>query len=148
MTSLYTWLKFIHLLSVGGFLFVHGVAGGVAFLLRGPVTGTTRGLLRASMISSQASYPFILLILITGIWMALAGHWANKIWPWAALAVLIATLVVMGLVARPYFMARGASSGPDDALSARLAATRPMLAAATGVVALLILFWLMVFKPL
>ena len=147
MAVLYSWLKFIHVLSVGTFLFVHGVAGGTGFLLRGPVSPTTRALLRASRITSQASYPLILVVLITGIWMTLAGNWGHQVWPWAALVILVLTLGFMGAIARPYYLAREAASGPDDALAARLANTRPQLATAVGVVALVLIFALMVFKP-
>jgi hypothetical protein len=147
MTSLYTWLKFVHILSVGAFLFSHGVTGGISFLLRGPVSGATRSLLRASQISGQAAYPLLLVVLATGIWMTFAGSWGRQVWPWAGLGILIVTLVVMGLVARPYYMAREAVKGPDDAVAARLANTRPELAAGVGVVALVLIFGLMVFKP-
>lgn len=147
MAVLYSWLKFIHILSVGTFLFVHGVAGGTAFLLRGPVTATTRTLLQASRVTSQASYPLVLLILITGIWMTFAGNWGHQVWPWAALVILVLTLGVMGAIARPYYQAREAAGGPDAALASRLANTRPVLAAAVGVVALVLIFALMVFKP-
>ena len=54
----------------------------------------------------------------------------------------------MVFVARPYYMARDAAkAGSDDEVAAKLANTRPELAAAIGVVALVILFALMVFKP-
>lgn len=122
MAVLYSWLKFIHVLSVGTFLFVHGVAGGAGFLL-------------------------ILLILISGIWMTFAGNWGHRVWPWAALAILVFPLGIMGAIARPYYLAREAAGGPDDALATRLANTRPQLAAAVGVVALVLIFALMVFKP-
>lgn len=147
MAVLYPWLKFIHLLSVGTFLFVHGITGGTSFLLRGAVTPTTRILLRASRVTGQASYPLVLLILITGVWMTFAGSFGHMVWPWAALVILVLTLGVMGAIARPYYLAREAAGGPDDALGARLASTRPQLAAAVGVVALVIIFALMVFKP-
>ena len=148
MTNLYTWLLFIHLLSVGAFLFVHGITGGVSFLLRGPVTGATRGLLRLSQISGQASQPAILLILITGIWMVFAGSWATKVWPWLSLGVLIAAFGAMIFFARPYYMARDASkANADDEVAKKLAITRPDAAAGVGVIALVILFFLMVFKP-
>lgn len=147
MATLYIWLKFIHILSVGGFLFVHGIAGGTAFLLRGPVTGTTRSLLQASRITGQASYPFLVLVIITGVWMTFAGHWSGQVWPWAALVILLVTIGFMGYIARPYYLAREASSGPDDALATRLTVARPELAAGVGVVAILVLVVLMVFKP-
>lgn len=148
MANLYVWLKFIHLLSVGAFLFVHGITGGVSFLLRGPMTPSTRGLLRLSQISGQASQPAILLVLITGIWMTFAGGWASQVWPWLALGVLIASFGVMIFIARPYYMARDAAkAGRDDEVAGKLATTRPDLAAAVGVIALVILFALMTLKP-
>ena len=147
MANPYSWLLFVHVLSVGAFLFAHGVSGGASFLLRSPVSQSTRSLLRTSQRASFVSNPALLLILVTGIWMTFAGHWAHSVWPWAALAVLILSLAVMGFVARPYYLARDAGSGLDDALAARLAQTKPVLAAGVGIVALVILFGLMVFKP-
>lgn len=147
MTSLYGWLKFVHVLSVGGFLFVHGIAGGAAFVLRGPVSGTTRPLLRASQISSQASYPLLLLVVVTGVWMTFSGSWASRVWPWAGLGILIVTSVFMGYIARPYYTAREAAKVGDGEVATRLAAARPVLAAYVGGAALVLLFALMLFKP-
>jgi uncharacterized membrane protein len=144
---LYSWLLFIHVLSLGVFLFAHGVSGGASFLLRGPVSGSTRALLRISQRSGIVSNPAIILVLITGIWMTFAGSLQTRLWPWLSLAILIATFGAMVLVARPYYMARDAAKGSDEEVAAKLSRTRPELAAAIGVVALVILFALMVFKP-
>jgi uncharacterized membrane protein len=144
---LYSWLLFVHVLGVGAFLFAHGVSGGASFMLRGPVTGTTRTLLRYSQMAGVVSNPAILLVIITGVWMTIAGHWASRVWPWLALGILIATFAAMMLAARPYYMARDAAKGTDEEVAAKLANTQPQLAAAIGVVALVILFALMVFKP-
>jgi hypothetical protein len=147
MASLYVWLKFIHILSVGGFLFVHGVAGGVGFLLRAPVSATTRGLLRMSRVTGQASYPFLLLVIITGVWMTFAENWGHMVWPWAALVILVLTIGFMGFIARPYYLAREAADRSDADVATQLSRTKPVLAAAVGAVALVLLFALMVFKP-
>ena len=145
---LYSWLLFIHVLSLGTFLFTHGVAGGASFLLRGPVTGTTRTMLRVSQMSAMVANPAIILVLITGVWMTFAGHWQGRVWPWLAVGILIATFAAMVFVARPYYIAREAAKGSgDEEIAAKLANTKPELAAAVGVVALVILFGLMVFKP-
>jgi hypothetical protein len=53
----------------------------------------------------------------------------------------------MFYIARPYYRARDAARGPDDALARLLSMTRPLLALWIGVVALALLLWLMVFKP-
>jgi len=145
---LYSWLLFVHVLSVGAFLFAHGVSGGASFLVRRPVTPMTGPLLRLSQMSGFVANPAILLVIITGVWMTFVGSWASRGWPWFALGVLIVTYAAMVFIARPYYMARDAAkAGSDEEVAAKLATTRPELAAAVGVVALVILFALMVFKP-
>ena len=148
MATLYVWLRFVHILGVGGFLFVHGIAGGAGFILRQPVTASTRFLLRISQFTGQASYPLLLLVVVTGIWMAFAQNWARQVWPWAALVILVATTGFMGYIARPYYKAReAAAKGADDAVAAELAGARPELAGAVGTVAIVLILALMVFKP-
>jgi uncharacterized membrane protein len=144
---MYSWLLFVHVLSLGAFLFAHGVSGGASFLLRGPVTGATRNLLRVSQMSGMIADPAIILVLITGVWMTFAGNLQGRIWPWLSLGILLGTFAAMVFVARPYYMAREAAKGSDDEVAARLANTKPELAAVVGVVTLVILFGLMVFKP-
>ncbi|OLC46376.1 MAG: hypothetical protein AUH80_06835 [Chloroflexi bacterium 13_1_40CM_4_65_16] len=139
MPTLYTWLFFVHVLAVGTFLFAHGVSGGASFLLRGPVSQQTRSLLRLSQQSSFLSSPAILLVIVTGIWMTLAGHWSGRVWPWASLALLIVVFAAMVYVARPYYMARDAMKDPNEAIAARLASAKPMLALWIGVPALVML---------
>jgi len=86
-------------------------------------------------------------VIITGIWMTLAGPWSGKVWPWASLALLIVVFAAMVFVARPYYMARDAVKESDEAVAARLAGARPLLAVWVGAPALVMLFGLMVFKP-
>ena len=147
MTSLYVWLKFVHLSFVFVFLFAHGISGGASLALRGAVAGSTRSLLTLSQRSAQAGTPALLVILITGIWMTFAGHWSGMVWPWLALGVLLAVSGAMVYVSRPYYLAREALAGSDDALAQQLSRTRPMLAVWVGVIGLVVLLFLMVFKP-
>ena len=147
MTNLYVWLKFFHLFGLAVFLFAHGVSGGASLALRGPLSIESRRLLRLSQRTSLISNPSLLVVVITGIWMAFAGRWWGQGWLWASLAVLVALLVAMGLIARPYYMARDAAGEPDDVLTARLSHTRPLAAIWIGGLGLVVLFFLMVFKP-
>ena len=117
----------------GAFLFAHGVSGGASLALRAPVSGYTRTLLTLSQRSAMVSSPALVLILITGIWLTFAGHWSSRVWPWAALVVLVAVTAVMVCIARSYYVARDAMGGPDDALAARLSHARPGLALWIGV---------------
>src|SRR6266566_207321 len=143
--TLYAWLNFFHLAGLAAFLFGHGVSGGASLVLRGPLSGHSRSMLRLSQRASLVSNPALLVVLITGIWMAFAAHLWSMAWPWVSIAVLVAVLGVMFYVARPYYMARDAVGEPDDALAERLRRTRPMLGVWTGVIGLVALIALMVF---
>ena len=147
MTNLYAWLRFFHLLGLAVFLFAHGVSGGASLALRAPVSMESRRLLRLSQGSSFIANPSLIIVLVTGIWMAFAGHWWGKGWPWASLLVLVAVLGGMGFIAGPYYKAREAAEQPDDVLKDRLGRTRPLAAIWIGGVGLVALTFLMVFKP-
>ena len=145
--SLYSALAFFHIAGLMAFLFGHGVSGSASLAMRGPVSGSTRSLLRLSQRSTMVSNPALLVLIITGIWMTFAGHWSSMVWPWASLVIFFAVGAAMFYIARPYYRARAAASGADDALAQRLSMTRPLVALWIGVVALALLLWLMVFKP-
>ena len=147
MTSLYTWLKFLHLVGLAGFLFAHGISGGASLALRGQVSTESRRLLQLSQKSSYVAYPGLLLLLVTGIWMAFAEHLWGHGWLWASLVVLVVVFGGMGYVSRNYHLARGASSQTDDVVGTHLGRARPLLAVWIGSVGLILLIGLMVFKP-
>jgi len=145
--TLYVWLKFFHLVGLAAFLFAHGVSGGAAFALRGPLTANSRTLLRLSQTSSFISNPGLLLVIVTGVWMAFLGSWWGRGWIWAAVVILVLLLVAMGLIARPYYMARTAAGKSDEEVGQALSRTNPSAAAWVGGVGLLLLVGLMVLKP-
>jgi uncharacterized membrane protein len=147
VTNLYVWLKFFHLFGLAVFLFAHGVSGGASLALRGPVSPQSRRLLRLSQRSSFIANPSLLVVIVTGVWMAFAGHSWGEGWLWASLVVLVALLGAMGFIARPYYMARDAAEQPDDVLIDRLGHARPLAAIWLGGVGLTVLIFLMVFKP-
>src|SRR5256885_14669485 len=100
--SLYLWLRFLHVFGVAAFLFAHGVSGGAAFALRGPVSGHSRTLLRLSERSSIFANAGLALILATGIWMAFVGSWWGRVWPWAAGVVLLPVAAFLGFLTDAY----------------------------------------------
>lgn len=144
----YAWLKFFHLFGLAVFLFAHGVSGGASFGMRNGAPSTVRQLLALSQRASFISNPGLLIVVITGVWMAFLGSWWGRGWLWAAIVVLVALLVGMGLIARPYYLARDAAKGSDEDLAQSLGRTRPQAAAWMGSVGLLLLVGLMVLKPL
>ncbi len=132
MTSLYAWLRFFHLLGLVAFLLAHGVSGGASLALRKASSSTSRQLLRLSQLAGVVAYPALLVLIVTGVWMGFVGHWWGKGWIWASIAVFIALAVAMGLIARPYHMARSATQEHDEVLNERLSHTRPLTAIWVG----------------
>src|SRR5690348_10880672 len=92
---MYSWLVFVHLVGVFGFLMSHGVATFVAFRVRAEKDVTAlRTLLALSGRSSIAMNVSLLALLAGGISAAIVAH-ISRNWPVAALVVLI---VVSGLM--------------------------------------------------
>lgn len=86
-------------------------------------------------------------MMVTGVWMAFVAHLWGKVWIWASIVVFLAVVIGMGLIANGYRAARDAGNESDHVLSDRLSHTRPMAAVWLGSAGLLILLFLMVFKP-
>ena len=147
MTSLYVWLKFLHLVGLGAFLLAHGVSAGASFAVRTQAAAAARGpLLQLSVRSGAVGYPGLLLLIVTGVWMGFLGPWWRFGWIWAAIVVLVATFAAMSALSRHYHMARDVLDKPDE-LESRLKRTQPVALAVVGTVGLVILLFLMVFKP-
>jgi hypothetical protein len=150
VSSLYVWLKFFHIAGLGVFLLAHGVSAGTSLMLRRASSDSVRAaLLRLSIQSLFAAYPALLLVIVTGVWMGFAGHWWRSGWIWAAIAVLVVVFVAMSAMSVPYHKARDAANAkpPTDDLGTALTRARPLELAVVGSAGLLILFFLMVFKP-
>jgi hypothetical protein len=150
VASLYIWLKFIHIVGVGAFLLGHGVSAGSSLMLRRASTDAVRtALLRVSIQSAAVYYPALLLILVTGVWMGFEAHLWGSRWIWTAIVVLVAVIVVMSALSVPYHKARDAANAkpPTEDLEPMVKRGRPIELAVVGTIGLLVLFYLMVFKP-
>ena len=147
MTNLYAWLRFFHLFGLAAFLFAHGVSAGASIALRAPVSSESRRLLLLSQRSSFISNPSLLVVIVTGVWMAFAGHWWGQGWPWVSVVVLVVVLGAMGYIARAYYLARDAADQAHGVLADHLSRTRPLAAIWIGAVGLAVLIFLMVFRP-
>ena len=143
MTSLYTWLLFVHLTAVAVFLLAHGVSAAASFLIRGQ-GGDSRPALKLSQKSVFVAYPALLVVVITGVWMGFLGSWWGHGWIWAGIVVLVATMGAMSALSRPYYQAREAG---DEQVAAFVAKTRPVALLWIGAVGLLMLLALMTLKP-
>ncbi|MDQ6711693.1 MAG: hypothetical protein M3Z28_00675 [Candidatus Dormibacteraeota bacterium] len=160
---MYNWFLFAHIASVAGFLLAHGTSVAMAFRLRTEkTTDGIRSLTELSKETTNMMYGFTLLILITGLSLGAQGGWFGRGWIWTALILLILTIGVMSFLGRRYNAVRAsvglpvragrgrvttpAPGSPEEIRRAVNAAPVGMITA-IGVVALLLLLWLMILKP-
>ena len=160
---MHQWLVLLHL--VGAFVFVaaHGVSVWMSVqLARERDPRRIAALLDLSSTSLGGVYGGLGLLLIGGIWAGIDGGFFSRGWIWAAIAVLVAIIVAMYAIATPYFRrlrtALGmAQYGAKDAVPPAALSDPEILAIAArspvavltivGFGGLLIILWLMVFKP-
>ncbi|HKW24053.1 MAG TPA: hypothetical protein VJO13_21945 [Ktedonobacterales bacterium] len=163
---MYSWIVFVHVLGVFGFLLAHGAAAIVAFRLRGECeVERVRALLDLSRGTRTVASVSLLVTLAAGITAAFMGNWWSQFWIWASLGLLALLGVVMNFLGTRslnrvrQMVQPGESSSAKEVLlasadnpaSQRLAdtltATHPMLLAITGGGGLALILWLMMFKP-
>jgi hypothetical protein len=161
---MYSWLVFLHLAGALGFMMAHGASASVAFALRRERNPErVRSLLELSADSYGVMYLSLLVLIVSGIMAGFVGQWWGRGWIWAALGVLIAIGAAMSMLgSRLYSGARKAAGLPyfesgkrhpplepagAAEIEARLAKGNPLLLTAIGLGGLVIILWLMVFKP-
>jgi uncharacterized membrane protein len=153
----YRWWVFLHILGVFGFLLGHGVSVGVAFRLRRERDPARINALLELSGSSLTLFFFGLLVLVAaGVVAGFIGKWWSDGWIWTALAVLVATSAAMSILARPYYkrvrlvaeaLASGSEAVTEDQFVSILRSPLPLMIAGLGFAALLVILWLMMFKP-
>jgi hypothetical protein len=154
---MYQWLVYAHVLSVVGFLVAHGASAAMGLRLRREQSADSiRSLVVLSTLSTRVMYPFLVLVLLTGIAAGFAGSWWGFKWIWTAIAVLILTVILMNVLGQQYNPLRGEARerrhrGPvaetPDVIRKVASETRSGPITALGIIALVVLIWLMVLKP-
>jgi hypothetical protein len=134
----------------------------MAFRLRSEKSSDgIRSLTELSKQSTNVMYAFIILVVISGLFLGFQGSWWAHGWIWVAIALLIATIGVMSVLGRRYNAVRGAVGLPvrvgrqrttlppasPDELRRVVAHAGPGPITAVGVIALGLLLWLMILKP-
>lgn len=158
---MYTWMVFVHLVGVFGFLLAHGVSAAVSWGLRrqhDPAALRTMLALSASM--RPLMYSSLLLLLIGGIWAGVIGEWWGHAWIWASVGLLILVTLAAVSLAFTYFRrlrrslaayeaapAGGEAGQAGSALRTMLASPAPVILTIVGLSGLAAILWLMVFKP-
>ena len=151
-----TWLLYLHILSVLALLGTHGVSMTVLYAIR--KERDRARILSLVQLSGQAIIPMyvsILAIVVFGSWIAFKLHLWGKTWIWLSIAVLVATIVLMGFTARPYFAKvkeacqmrpSGVPRISDEELAEVVGSPKAHLITAIGLIGLLSILYMMVFK--
>jgi len=162
--AVYEWILWTHLISIFGFLSAHGGSSLAIFSIRKTrETERLRALLEMSRLSVLISYVFILLVLATGVTLGFLGGFWTQLWIWTAIVVAFVMMALMYRLGTARFNSvrkavglayyQGRKKQPPSqvadaaALGELLSSTRPVELSAVGVAGLLIIAWLMVFKP-
>ena len=163
MASYSGWVL-LHIIGVAGFLIAHGASAVLTLRLKKESDpARIRALLDLSGGTVAMMGISTLLLLVGGVVATFVGHYWGQVWPWAAIAVLVLMMGVMTPIAAKYFNAvreaagaqsyamkkKGIEAGEPDPerLATLLASNRPYAIAALGYGGLLVILWLMVYKP-
>jgi hypothetical protein len=162
--ELYPWVVFIHVAAAFLFVMGHGASMWVSDQIRrerDPVR--ISALLELSSRSLGLVYGSLLTLLIAGMAAGIMGGYFGQGWIWAAIVVLVVVIVLMYALASRYYgrvreavgmrSYQTAKDAPDptpaspEVLAALLDSRRPDVIGLVGVIGLLVLLWLMMFKP-
>jgi MFS family permease len=160
----YPWVVFIHVAAAFLFVMGHGASMWTSDQIRRERDpARIRVLLELSSRSLGLVYGSLVALLIAGIVAGVIGGHFGRGWIWAAIVVLIAIIVLMyALASRYYGQVREAvgmrsyqtpKDAPDptpvsaEELALLVDTRRPDVIGLVGVIGLLILLWLMMFKP-
>lgn len=153
----YQWWVFLHIVGVFGFLLGHGVSVAVTFRLRRERDPARIGaLLELSGSSLTLFFYGLLLLVVAGVVAGFIGKYWGQAWIWTAIAVLVAISVAMSVLARPYYkrvrlvteaLASGSEAVTQEQFVRILRSPLPLVIAAIGFAGLLVILWLMMFKP-
>ena len=161
--ELYPWVVFIHVASVVLTFFAHGASAATALKLRSErEPARIAALLDLSSSSLAAAGIGLLVVFVSGIAAGIMGGWWGQLWIWASLVLLIGVSVLMtplgvnylndvrraiGLPTRDQKADAAARPLDPPELELLLRSAKPVQTALIGIVGLVILLWLMMFKP-
>ena len=157
------WLVFAHVLGAFTFVLAHGVSIFVAFRLRSERDHVRVGaLLDLSRSAVTVAAIAVAFLLATGIIAGFAGDWWGQKWIWTSIAILVLLWAYMSFRGTRFLDAlrhavgsvgiydkKGTEPPPADpaAAAALLASSRAVELAAVGGIGLVLILYLMVFKP-
>jgi len=153
----YQWWVFAHLLGVFGFLAAHGVSMTAGFRLRKERDpARVVELVQLSSSSTRWFYVSSLVLVVSGIVAATVADLWSQFWVGASAVVLVVVAGVMLSVGKPYYrkvgvVARAKAGGSravsDQQLDELLRSKRADVVIWVGILGLVAILYLMLFKP-
>lgn len=154
---MYNWVVFLHMLAVFAFLFIHGVSARVMFQFRYE-EDPERSLALFNLLPGTRQMRFLVaLVVITGLIAGFMGNWWGRGWIWASLGLLAVVYIVHKVYVGRFLdpieetaeraIKEGKSKSAMDAFVAARASQYPIVISAVGITGILIILWLMMFKP-
>lgn len=151
--SWYLFWKLWHIVGAFGFVAAHGATAGVALRLRRErEPERIRALLDLSRSTRELMYVSLLVLLAAGIANGFVIHAWGRGWIWTAVVMLAVLLAAAFPLVVPYYrsirlaVAEGSGATPEQ-LAALLASPRPLVIAWVETIGILVIVWLMVYKP-
>ena len=164
LTPYLPWLKFVHIVGAFAFVAGHGVSVAVAFRLRSE-RESSRMLAMLDLSASSLGIATIglLVLLVAGIVDGVVAGYFGRLWIWVSLVLLIAIGASMTPLASGHFNAIRLALGqrtrllkpadpdpiarPIEEVIALTSGPRPTQLAWIGGGGLVVILWLMTFKP-
>jgi uncharacterized membrane protein len=153
----YNWWKFLHVIGVVAFVLFHGVSAVAGLRLRKERDrGRIAALLQFSGSSVRGMYLALAWLVVFGVVAGIKGLYWNDGWFWISIVILVAVGAEMGMVARPYYQRvkeavevrpSGVPRRSDEELELILRSRVSLWNAVLGFAALVVITWLMIFKP-
>jgi hypothetical protein len=151
------WWLLVHLTGVLVFVGAHGVSMFVMFRIRGERDRQRIAeLITFSGTTTRPMYVGLAILTVGGVGAGLTLHLFSQWWLWIAIAILLITIGLMSGLAKPYFRRITASceirpSGvprvSDEELEQLLRSGEATAISVIGIVGLLSILYLMLFKP-
>jgi plastocyanin len=153
----YQWWVLVHLAGVFAFLVSHGVSVVITFRLRKERDpARVAALLQLSSSTISTFYASLGVLLLGGIVATFLGNLWSYGWIWGAIVVLLLVSLAMFFMARPYYrrvrfvtaaILEGSRAVSAEQYDSILLSGRPMTIAGIGFTGLLVILYLMLFKP-
>ena len=166
LVDVYSSLIYVHILSALTFMLTHGVTASAILFVRNETNAERIRLLlqiARNRVVVGVTNTSVTVLLLTGIALGFLGDWWNRMWIWTALGIAVAITFAMAFLGRLYFerlrkvvglpYVEGRKKHEPIPVASKeeimgISSKSPVYVTATaGLLGLLAILYLMIFKP-